>query len=277
VGSKGSEKAFIPTPITTELSPLDYEKLYPKRFEQPSSYIKSSATVEDCSGSMYCMSEVDEKYLTTLNSTRASTLPRITEDEFEGIMDIFEGTIQHSRCVSCPDGTKIPAFQEMERAIEDKLDANAKGVAKVVYSYWKEKIVVRGGRPILGALRVSSFPSCLELSLLIATQIEEGNDEEDSDPYVCFRQREEDQMRKTRRTDAQNIHKLLGLRNDLEFARGQLKDLLQREKTQHSSLVAEQQDFEQRYASAQLMPTKGTEKDSIYEVRFLLRDSWHFF
>jgi len=156
VGSKDSKKVFIPTPNTTELSAEHYEKLYPKRFQQPFSYIRSSATVEDSSGALYCMSEADEKYLTKLNSARAQSLPRITEEEFETIMDLYESTIQQNQPFLSLDVSNILPFQEMEHAFDDNLEANLKAVAKLVYSYWKEQKIVRDGRSIIPALRVSS-------------------------------------------------------------------------------------------------------------------------
>lgn len=154
VGSKDSKKVFIPTPNTTELSTTHYGKLYPKRFQKPFSYIRSSATVEDCCGSMYCMSSEDDKCLGKLNSTRKSSLPPITEDDFETIMDLYENAIQQTQPYLSMDVMNILPFEELEHAFDETLDANLKAVAKSVYPYWKEQKIARAGRAIIPCLKV---------------------------------------------------------------------------------------------------------------------------
>jgi enhancer of polycomb-like protein len=80
-------------------------------------------------------------------------------------------------------------------------------------------------------------------------------------------------VRKTRRTDAQSTEKLKRLRQELESARGLVKDVLQREQMRKSTLVIEQQIFEQRRTSVQLkrkLNIKDTDEDLINKVRFVL-------
>lgn len=161
VGSKDSKKVFIPTPNTTELSAEHYGKIYPKGFQQPFSYIRSSATVEDCCGTSYCMSTEDDKYLAKLNSARKSTLSPITEDEFETIMDLYESTIQQTQPYLSMDVMNIIPFEELEHAFEENLDSNLRAVAKSVYSYWKEQKISRGGRSIIPCLKVAQHSPTL--------------------------------------------------------------------------------------------------------------------
>ncbi|KAF8534612.1 enhancer of polycomb-like-domain-containing protein [Trichophaea hybrida] len=249
VGSKDSKKVFIPTPNTTELSAEHYGKIYPKRFHQPFSYIRSSATVEDCCGTSYCMSAEDDKYLAKLNSTRKSTLSPITEDEFETIMDLYESTIQQTQPYLSMDVMNIIPFEELEHAFEENLDANLRAVAKSVYSYWKEQKISRGGRSIIPCLK-----------------FEQGNEKDEGDPYVCFRRREVRQVRKTRRTDAQSTEKLKKIRQEFETARGLVKDVLQREQMRRTSFVFEKQIFEQRRTAVELkrkLNIKDTDEDLV--------------
>jgi enhancer of polycomb-like protein len=158
VGQKDTKKVFIPTPNTTELSAEQYGKLYPERFRQPHSYIRSSATVEDCSGTSYCMSEADDAYLAKLNASR-KPLPPITEDEFETIIDLYENAIQAAQPYLSMDVTNIIPFEELEHAFEDTLDANLRAAAKQIYPYWKEQKINRGGRTIIPCLKVYQFTS----------------------------------------------------------------------------------------------------------------------
>ncbi|KAL2392520.1 hypothetical protein ABEF94_000097, partial [Exophiala dermatitidis] len=62
-----AKDAYIPTPPTIA-SDVQYDVLYPKGWKQPATYIRFSATVEDCSGVAYCMDEEDELALKLLNA-----------------------------------------------------------------------------------------------------------------------------------------------------------------------------------------------------------------
>jgi hypothetical protein len=162
-----------------------------------------------------------------LNSAGASILPRYNEDEFEGIMDIFDSVVHHYRSVSSPGGTNFRLFQEVKSPIEDKLDAKPMEPASLDLVYWEEQMVVRNGRPIICALRVSS-PTCLQSCLLIGTLKVQGNDGVDCELYILFRQREVSPVRKPLRTNGRSNAKLSGLRNERYFARGLLNDFLPR-------------------------------------------------
>jgi hypothetical protein len=60
----------------------EYESLHKKKYKEPSTLIRFSTTVEDCSGCPYLMDEEDEAYLSNINS--------LSEDEFEKMMWEFE-------------------------------------------------------------------------------------------------------------------------------------------------------------------------------------------
>jgi enhancer of polycomb-like protein len=110
--------------------------------------------VEDCSGTLYCMSDDDDAYLTKLNASRKPNLPPITEDEFETIIELYENAIQQTQPYLSMDVTNIIPFEELEHAFEDTLDSNLRAAAKQVYPYWKEQKINRGGRSIIPSLKV---------------------------------------------------------------------------------------------------------------------------
>ncbi|KAN0060647.1 Enhancer of polycomb-like protein 1 [Thecaphora frezii] len=102
--------------------------------------------------------------------------------------------------------------------------ADLKALAGVVYPYWKSKREDREGRAVVPYLN-----------------FDETND---SDPYVCFRRREVKQMRKTRKTDALHIEKMIRLRSELEHAASLVQLIAQREKTKRASLRQDYQCWE---------------------------------
>ena len=219
---------------------------------------------------MYCMSLEDDKYLGKLNSTRKSSLPPITEDDFETIMDLYENAIQQTQPYLSMDVMNILPFEELEHAFDEALDANLKAVAKSVYSYWKEQKIARAGRSIIPCLKVRSAPPhSLSLSTLTSLQFEQGNEKDEGDPYVCFRRREVRQVRKTRRTDAQSTDKLKKLRQEFETARGLVRDVLQREQMRRTVFQVDKQIFEQRRHAIELkrkFNIKDTDEDLINKV-----------
>ncbi|CDW98195.1 hypothetical protein [Sporisorium scitamineum] len=94
--------------------------------------------------------------------------------------------------------------------------ADLKALATVVYPHWKSRREDREGRAITPYLN-----------------FDETND---NDPYVCFRRREVKQIRKTRKTDALHIEKMIRLRAELEHAVALTELVAQREKTKRASL-----------------------------------------
>jgi len=235
--------------------------------------------VEDCSGTLYCMSETDDEYLANLNTSRKPGLAPITEDEFETIMDLYESAIQQTQPYLSMDVTNIIPFEELEHAFEETLDPPLKIVAKQIYSYWREQKVNRSGRTIIPCLKVGLIlvlirsPPGLLLAvpctvLTLCVQFEQG-EKDDGDPYVCFRRREVRQVRKTRRTDASSTDKLKKIRQEFETARGLVKDVLQREHMRRTTFLLEKQIFEQRRTAVDLkkkLNIKDTDEDLINKV-----------
>lgn len=105
--------------------------------------------------------------------------------------------------------------------------------------------------------------------MLITVQFEQGNEKDDGDPYVCFRRREVRNVRKTRRTDTQSTDKLKRLRQELETARGLIKDVWQRETMRKNTFEYERQIFEKRRALVDIKrkyQIKDTDEDLITKV-----------
>ncbi len=94
--------------------------------------------------------------------------------------------------------------------------ADLKSLAAVVYPHWKSRREDREGKAVTPYLN-----------------FDETND---NDPYVCFRRREVKQIRKTRKTDALHIEKMIRLRAELEHAVALTELVAQREKTKRASL-----------------------------------------
>ena len=63
---------------------------------------------------------------------------------------------------------------------------------------------------------------------------------------MCFRRREPKNVRKTRRTDAQNLERLIRLRGDLTSARDLLQTVLERERCKRDAADTDMIVFEGR-------------------------------
>lgn len=109
--SKAAELPHIPTPDATGLV-KEYESLYAQKcYQDPSTYIRFSDTVEDATGVGYDMDEDDEDWLASFNKDNsqqslasarsspskkdkgkepAATSGPLSESDFELIMDHFE-------------------------------------------------------------------------------------------------------------------------------------------------------------------------------------------
>ncbi|CUS11209.1 unnamed protein product [Tuber aestivum] len=228
VGAKVTQ-IFIPTPNTTEITVTNYEILYPKRFSQPASYIRFSSTVEDCSGTGYCMSAEDEKFFEKMNATKRPGGQQCKVEEFERIMDLFESIALENQPYMSIDMSTVMPYDEIAVHFGEALSGELAKIAAVVYSHWKEQRVARGGNPIIPILK-----------------FEQGQDKDDGDPYVCFRRREVRQVRKTRRTDAQSTEKLKKLRQEFDSARNLVRDVLARECMRKNVFQVEFGIFESR-------------------------------
>jgi len=232
--------AFIPTPDATG-HVADWEKLYkPRPHSEPVTYIRFSDTVEDTSGVAYDMDEEDDDWLQACNANilanaesnkaaasqqerdaRGTRSPKkkdgpptspLSELHFEMIMDHFERVTEERLPLLRLDMSRFPTFADLEPTFsssEYPQLSSLKIFAKIVYSHWKERRIKRGGK-------------------FITPQLD--YDETEDGPYVCFRRRELKTVRKTRRTDSQNLERLARLNTDLTAARELLVQVLERER-----------------------------------------------
>ncbi|KAI9797515.1 MAG: Enhancer of polycomb-like protein 1 [Piccolia ochrophora] len=220
-------QVYIPTPDAIQ-SNIQYDRLYPLRFQQPATYIRFSSTVEDCSGCQYCMSSEDDEFLKTLNQNK-SVSTQCTEDQFEEVMDCFEQTSQAKQPFAAVDNPPVVGFDEMQSLLEERLDEHVRAFAEEIYEHWKSSRINEGGKALMSSLK-----------------FETGQETDDADPYVCFRRREMRQVRKTRGRDAQSTEKLRKLRKELEEARQLVELVVQREKSRKDILGVDKALFEQR-------------------------------
>lgn len=110
-------EVYIPTPDASKLWP-DFKKYYKGSFTVPSSYIRTSATVEDTSGCPYCMDEEDEEFLKAMN---ASGKTKCTEDEFEMISYKFESVVAQKQPFLTTDPHQLMSFDQFAAIIEKEL------------------------------------------------------------------------------------------------------------------------------------------------------------
>ncbi|KIV80515.1 hypothetical protein PV11_08009 [Exophiala sideris] len=222
--------AYIPTPPTIA-SDVQYDVLYPKRFQQPATYIRSSATVEDCAGVAYCMDEEDELALKLINGRLPAGQEPCTEDQFEEVMNFFEETAQAKQPFAVVDSPPVLPLEELQEQFDDSTPAYIRTFSKYLYDHWSSRRNATGNRGLAPRLK-----------------FETGQESDDSDPYVCFRRRELRQIRKTRNRDAQSAEKLRKLRLEMETARGMLLMVKRREMLRKECLESDRQVFEQRQA-----------------------------
>lgn len=222
--------AYIPTPPTIA-SDVQYDVLYPKGFQQPATYIRSSATVEDCAGVAYCMDEEDELALKLINGKLPAGHDPCAEDQFEQVMNFFEETAQAKQPFAAVDSPPVLPLEELQEQFDDTVPVFVRTFSKHVYEHWKTRRDDTGNRGLAPRLK-----------------FETGQETDDSDPYVCFRRRELRQIRKTRNRDAQSAEKLRKLRLELETARGLLLMVKRRETLRKETLEMDRLVFEQRQA-----------------------------
>jgi enhancer of polycomb-like protein len=217
----------IPAPPAQECKDIHYDALYSLKFQKPSSYIRFSQTVEECTGCQYNMTAEDDEFLKDFNQKRQG-LPRLSEDEFERIMEIFEETAEIHTPFASVDGTVIP-YQTMSSPISQQISDKTQGFAPEVYKYWKQRKLALG-----------------KVSLQPKLKFEINQEKDDGDPYVCFRRRDARQTRKTRGRDALSADKLKRLRKELEEGRNLISMALRREETKLRLLKINQEIFAQR-------------------------------
>lgn len=110
--------------------------------------------------------------------------------------------------------------------------------ARIIYPYWRERKVDRGGRRIIPQLNVCFRIITIDMSVLIRfiprlTQYDETNE---SDPYVCFRRRMPKPLRKTRRQDPTSLDRLSRLSDELRKVMSLAQLTLQREQIKQTDV-----------------------------------------
>ncbi|ORX99523.1 hypothetical protein K493DRAFT_406218 [Basidiobolus meristosporus CBS 931.73] len=217
---------YIPTPDASKQIG-GYELLYKKVFHQPSTFIRFSASVEDSTGCPYNLDEIDDEWLVNFNK-KASEDKKLTEDQFESVMYIFESAANDKYNSAIPSYEDMVAFStNSPLAYANALEQPMHPAASAIYDHWKERRVANNGQSITPVLKVNEILN-------------------ESDPYVCFRRREIKSTRKTRRTDAQSHEKLSKLRHELYMVKELLHEVCSREKMRKESLVLERLIFDQK-------------------------------
>lgn len=258
-GISSSAGAYIPTPDASKLWP-EAHKYYKGHFAQPESYIKSSCQVEDHSGCLYNMDEEDDEFLKKLNNQKENS-ELLTEDEFEIMMYNFEKVISDKQPFLVTDPYQILPLEDIRMAILKFDRSSVENITKSlsselqvhpfitlfdakqpkkprtleqlidkygkdVYEHFKSRKIERGGKTITPILKFTG--------------------EDDSDAYICFRQRQFRQQRKTRRADTQSSEKLIRLYQELKNTRELVFLVAQRELRRLEALQTEREIFELR-------------------------------
>lgn len=267
VSGERFKEAHIPTPPTIS-SDVQYDVLYPSRFEQPATYIRSSATVEDhCVGTTYCIDETDDLARQKLNFHLPPDLKPCSEDQFEQLMGFFEETAQEKQPFAAVDNPPVLPLVDLEERFDDSVSSETRKLAKHVYEHWKTRRLESANRSLQWHLKVKK-PFLFGFSVTFAdfSQSETGQDTDDADPYICFRRREIRQIRKTRHRDANSAEKLRRLRKELEDARHILAMVKQREMTRKEVLNADKALFKQRAEVKEIkrkLSIRGDDEDLI--------------
>ncbi|KAK8031458.1 enhancer-polycomb 1 [Apiospora arundinis] len=226
-GAGQSTDNEIPVPPPQVSEEVKYEDLYSRPFVEPRGYIKSSDTVEETLSCLYDMTTEDDEFLKAYNQRRSS---KLSEDDFERIMELFELTTAEQAPFAAVDNTTV-SYEVMASQMANTPLSKLKTHTQAVYDHWK-------------ARRQSDGNKSLHPSLKFETPGQQDHD--DMDPYVCFRRREVRQTRKTRQRDAMVADKLKKLRRELEDGRQLIQMAHQRELMKREMLSTERLLFEHR-------------------------------
>ena len=251
-----AKDAYIPTPPTIA-SNVQYDVLYPRRFQQPATYIRSSSTVEDCAGTPYCMDEDDDIALKQINAHLPKSVPECTEDLFEEVITFFEETAQNKQPFAAVDSPPVLPLDELQEQFDETISPEIRTYTKYVYEHWHARRSAAGNRGLSPRLK-----------------FETGQDTDDADPYVCFRRRELRQIRKTRNRDAQSAEKLRKMRKELEDARQLLAMIKQREMIRKEVINIDRTLFQQRSEvkeTKRKLAIKGDDEDLVNQKVVILK------
>ena len=150
-------QSYIPTPDAAASS-INYDSLYSKRFSQPATYVRFSATVEECVGSSYCMDEDDQAALKIMNQKRAAG-KKISENVFEEVMSFFEDTANDKHKYAWVDGAPILSFDDLSNdpSFRESVSEPARAFAEDIYEHWSGRRMKSANRHVQPSLKVSNF------------------------------------------------------------------------------------------------------------------------
>jgi hypothetical protein len=196
---KETPKTKIPIPETLQIK--DYEKLVPKDYVRPTSYLRyKAATEKELDETIEY--EMDDEDLDFVTKKLPAQKLSIKEDKFEQIIDRLE-----------KESNKIGKMCEM--AVLETYKLGGGKVVNAVFNYW----VTKRGR--LGKPLVRRFQPPTSIN--------------DTSPHSTFRPREKEEkrIRRTRKNDKDAHKKLKNLQEDFRRARDLLERVVRREKTKN--------------------------------------------
>lgn len=124
---------YIPTPDASKIWPEAAKYYKDQKFNEPETYIKFSATVEDTVGVEYNMDEEDETFykevlfkIQPTGKKKLEDLAKCTELEFETICDRLEKTIEARQPFLSMDPSNILSYEEMSKYIIDQFESTIK-------------------------------------------------------------------------------------------------------------------------------------------------------
>ncbi|KAG9292359.1 hypothetical protein G9A89_015229 [Geosiphon pyriformis] len=234
--------ASIPTPCAKRENP-DYQDLYKaKNLKETATYIKYSAEIEESTGCPYTLTDDDLDWIQKYNDSKPDK-EKLEEDELEWMLYQFE-LIANRRLRCKRDPKALPSIQEMERTFTGELLAPLRLKLPIVYSYWMECRIKRGGGAVAPVVMT-----------------EPANIQEEENPYVCFRRRELKPMRKTRRTDAKSLERCDKLHLNLTMGAIVLESRLKFAKRRREIVANEMNMFNGRLQVKQFSRGLGIEEN----------------
>jgi len=248
--------AEVPAPPAEESHDIDYDQLYSQTFQKPSSYIRFSQTVEECTGCRYDMSTEDDAFLRSYNEKQPVGF-QCSEDAFETVMAVFEATAGEETPFAAVDNTVVP-YEVMESPLKQRINQKLLVFAKDIFDHWRTRRQATGNRGLQPSLK-----------------FETHQDNDDGDPYVCFRRRDVRQTRKTRARDVQSTDKLRRLRKELEEGRQLVAITNQRELCKRELLAIDRAIFEQRAKVKEAKMRLGIENDDQDLINQRVRSTFH--
>ncbi|KAI5954858.1 EPL1 [Candida theae] len=128
-----TNEVYIPTPDASKIWPEAAKYYQDQKFNEPETYIKFSATVEDTIGVEYNMDEEDDAFYNEVLSKIQPTgkkkqddSGKCTELEFETICDRLEKTIEARQPFLSMDPSNILSYEEMAKYIIDQFESTVK-------------------------------------------------------------------------------------------------------------------------------------------------------